>query len=164
MAFANQEHLVLKCPSDYFGTRPQCTLLAPQFFLLYANALGNGGFENDCLCKIWWGGGEGVGLRECTMRHSKIENHLFPHTVKPLLSGHLRVVKIAQCLLTINIQRLLCTVIKLHVVKEAIQRSSSLPFITNFHLFVNAKTLTDFSTYFKDAFQYYYCKFSTLSA
>ena len=110
------------------------------------------------------GRGEGVGLRECTMRHSKIENHLFPNTVKPLLSGHLRVVKIAQCLLTINIQRLLCTVIKLHVVKEAIQRSSSLPFITNFHLFVNAKTLTDFSTYFKDAFQYYYCQFSTLSA
>ena len=87
-------------------------------------------------------GGEGVGLRECTMRHSKIENHLFPNTVKPLLSGHLGVVKIAQCLLTINIQWLLCTVIKLHVVKEAIQRSSSLPFITNFHLFVNAKTLT----------------------
>ena len=59
-------------------------------------------------------------------------------------------VKIAQCLLTINIQQLLCTVIKLHVVKEAIQSSSSLPFITNFNLFVNAKTLTDFSTYFKD--------------
>ena len=54
MAFANQEHLALKCPSDYFGTRPQCTLLAPKFLhkLLYANALGNGGFENDCLCKI----------------------------------------------------------------------------------------------------------------
>ena len=30
----------------------------------------------------------------------------------------------------------------LHVVKEAIQSSSSLPFITNFNLFVNAKTLT----------------------
>ena len=44
----------------------------------------------------------------------------------------------AQCLLTINIQLLLCTVIKLHVVKEAIQSSSSLPFITNFNLFVNA--------------------------
>ena len=54
-------------------------------------------------------------------------------------------VKIAQCLLTINIQRLLCTMIKLHVVKEVIQSSSSLPFITNFNLFVNAKTLTDFS-------------------
>ena len=57
------------------------------------------------------------------------------------------VVKIAQCLLTINIQWLLCTVIKLHVVKEAIQSSSSLPFITNFNLFVNAKTSTDFSAY-----------------
>ena len=109
-------------------------------------------------------GGGGVGLRECTMGYSKVENHLFPNIVKHLLCGHLRVVKIAQCLLTITIQRLLCTVIKLHVAKEAIQRSSSLPFITNFHLFVNAKTLTDFSTYFKDAIQYYYCQFSTLSA
>ena len=32
---------------------------------------------------------------------------------------------IAKCLLTINIQRLLCTVIKLHVVKEVIQSSNS---------------------------------------
>ena len=39
----------------------------------------------------------------------------------------IEVVKIAQCLLTINIQRLLCTVIKLHVVEEAIQSSSSSP-------------------------------------
>ena len=61
----------------------------------------------------------------------------------------MEVVKIAQCLLTINIQRLLCTVKKLHVVKEGIQSLSSLPFITNFNLFVNAKTLTDFRTYFK---------------
>ena len=30
-------------------------------------------------------------------------------------------IKIARCLLTIDIQRLLCTVIKLHVVKEAIR-------------------------------------------
>ena len=77
------------------------------------------------------------------------------NTVKPLLGGNLRdlpkcllniiegvrlteVVKIAQCLLTISIQRLLCTVIKLHVVKEAMQCSSSLPFITNFNLFVKA--------------------------
>ena len=69
------------------------------------------------------------------------------------------VVKIAQCLLTINIQQLLCTVIKLHVVKEGIESSSSLPFITNFNLFVpvNAKTLTDFSMYFKDVIQYCYC-------
>ena len=56
----------------------------------------------------------------------------------------------------INIQRLLCTVIKLHVVKEVIQSSSSSPFITNFNLFVNAKTLTDFSPYFKDVIQYYW--------
>ena len=72
----------------------------------------------------------------------------------------IEVVKIAQCLLTINIQRLLCTVIKLYVVKEAIQSSSSLPFITYFSLSVNAKTLTDFSMYFKDVIQYYYCQFS----
>ena len=76
----------------------------------------------------------------------------------------IEVVKIAQCLLTINIQRLLCPVIKLHVVKEAIQSSNSLPFITNFNLFVNAKTLTEFSTYFKDVIQYYYCQFSPVSA
>ena len=68
----------------------------------------------------------------------------------------IEVVKIAQCLLTINIQRLLCTVIKLHVVEEPIQSSSSLPLITNFYLFVNAKTLTDFRTYFKEVIQYYY--------
>ena len=72
----------------------------------------------------------------------------------------MEVVKIVQCLLTISVQRLLCTVIKLHVVKEAIQSSSSLPFITNFNLFVNAKTLTDFSAYFKNIFQYYYCPVS----
>ena len=43
--------------------------------------------------------------------------------MKSLLSGHLgtfprvRFVKIAHCLLTINIQCLLCTVIKFHVVE-----------------------------------------------
>ena len=73
-------------------------------------------------------------------------------------------VRIAQSLLTINIQLLLCTVIKLHVVNKAIQSSSSLPFITNFNLFVNAKTSADFSTYFKDVIQYYFCQFSPLSA
>ena len=72
--------------------------------------------------------------------------------------------KIAQCLLTINIQRLLCTVIKLHAVQEAIQSSSSLPLNTYFNLSVNAKTLTDFSMYFKDVIQYYYCQFSPVSA
>ena len=76
----------------------------------------------------------------------------------------IEVVNIVQCLSTINIQRLLGTVIKLYVVKEAIQSSSSLPFITNFNLFVNAKTLTDFSTYFKDIIQYYYGQFSPVSA
>ena len=55
-------------------------------------------------------------------------------------------------------------VVKVVIVKEAIQSSSSLPFITNFNLFVNAKTLTDFSTYFKDVIQYYYCQFSPVSA
>ena len=44
--------------------------------------------------------------------------------MKPLLSGHFRLiearfVKIAQCLVTINLVRLLCTVIKFHVVKKA---------------------------------------------
>ena len=67
--------------------------------------------------------------------------HVLKSTVKPLLSGPfgtfpsvrlIEVVKIAQCLLTINIQRLRCTTIKLHVVKEAIQSSNSLPFITNY--------------------------------
>ena len=52
-----------------------------------------------------------------------------------------------QFLLTIDIQQLLCTVM-LHVVKEAVQSSSSLPFITNFKLFVNANKITDFSTHF----------------
>ena len=65
----------------------------------------------------------------------------------------IEVVKIGQCLVTINMQRLLYTVIKLHVVKEAIQSSNLSPFITNFNLFGNAKTLTDFSTYFKDIIQ-----------
>ena len=70
-----------------------------------------------------------------------------------------------RCFLTINIQRLLCTVIKLHVVEEAIQSSSSLPFITNFYLVINAKkTLTDFSAHFKDAIQNYYCQLSPVSA
>ena len=74
------------------------------------------------------------------------------------VSTQQRFVKIAQCLLTINIQRLLCTVIKLYVVQEAIQSSTSLPFITNFNLLPNAKTLTDYSTYFKDIIQFYYCQ------
>ena len=81
--------------------------------------------------------------------------------IPPFSSGHLiegvhllEVLKIVQCLLMINIKRLLCTMKKLQVVKEA----------TNFNLFVNAKTLPDFSTYFKDVIQYYYCQFSMVSA
>ena len=42
---------------------------------------------------------------------------------------------------------------KLHVVKEAIHSSRSLSFITYFNFSVNAKTLTDFSKYFKDVIQ-----------
>ena len=56
-----------------------------------------------------------------------------------------------------NIQRLLATLITFHVVKEVVQSSSSLPFITNFNLFVNAKTSINYNTYFKDVIQYYYC-------
>ena len=101
----------------------------------------------------------------------------FTYTMKRLLSGDLRDLSkcplnrrcplklTRECSLSINIQRLLCTVIKLHVIKaEAIQSSSSFPFTTNFNLFVNAKTLTNFSPYFKDVIQYYYCQFSPVSA
>ena len=65
----------------------------------------------------------------------------------------------------IYIQRLLSAVIKFHFVKEAIQSPSSLPLFTNFSLFVNAKTLTNYRAYFKDVIQYYYnCQFSPVSA
>ena len=100
-------------------------------------------------------------------------------TVKPVLSGHLWHLPkclfsrgcplnrgFKNCTMFVNDQHLTVTLYceKLHVVKEAIKSSSSLPFITNFNLFVNAKTLTDFSTYFKDVIQYYYCQFSPVSA
>ena len=42
-------------------------------------------------------------------------------------------------LVTINIQQFLCTVINLHVVKEAIQSSSTLPFITNLTDFMSVR-------------------------
>ena len=48
--------------------------------------------------------------------------------------------------------------------KEAMQSSSSLPFITNLNLFVNAKTLTGLSIHFMDIIQYYYCQFTPVSA
>ena len=75
------------------------------------------------------------------------------NTVKPQLSGHFGT--FLKCPLNrgckncvfvfndyINIQGLLCAVIKFHVVKKAIQSLSSLPFVTNFNLFVNSKALT----------------------
>ena len=64
----------------------------------------------------------------------------------------------------VNNQHLTVTLYCEKVVKEAIKSSSSLPFITNFNLFVNAKTLTDFSTYFKDVIKHYYCQFTPVSA
>ena len=42
-------------------------------------------------------------------------------------------------LVTINIQQFLCTVINFHVVKEAIQSSSTLPFITNLTDFMSVR-------------------------
>ena len=47
---------------------------------------------------------------------------------------------------------------------DKVPSPSSLPFFTNFNLFVNAKTLNDHIPYFKDVIQYYYCKFSPVSA
>ena len=108
-----------------------------------------------CVCR---GGGEG--------KLKKSKNLHYADTLGTFPSVRLiEVVKIAQCLLTINIQRLLCTVIKLHVVQEAIQSSSSLPFITNFNLFCKHKNINiNFSSYFKDVIQYYYCQFCPVYA
>ena len=70
----------------------------------------------------------------------------FKSTVKPLLSGHLHdlpkcrlnrgcplnrgLLTIVQCLLMMNLQRLLCTVLKFHVVKEA--KEAVLYFVQDF--------------------------------
>ena len=95
--------------------------------------------------------------------------------MKPLFSGHLR--DLPKCPLErgLYLLRNVCErstfscysvlPIKFHVVKEAIQSSSPLPFIINFHLFVNAKTLTYYSTYFKDVIQQiqYYVRLSIQS-
>ena len=60
----------------------------------------------------------------------------------------------------INIQQLLCTVIKFHVVKEA----KGEDFQVNFWQ-LNVLFLIDYSTYFKDVMQYCYsCQFSPVSA
>ena len=88
-------------------------------------------------------------------------------------------------MLTINIQRLLCTVIKLHVVKEA--KEAVLYFLQDLNVnfyrgmtiirpdigliysFLTAECIDlsliiDYSMYFKDIIQYYYCQFSPVSA
>ena len=98
-----------------------------------------------------------IDSRESAVKYSETSIKWTPSEPSQV-SAQQRFVNIVQCLLTINIQRLLCTVIKLHVVQEAIQSSTSLPFITNFNLLPNAKTLTDYSTYFKDIIQFYYCQ------
>ena len=86
-----------------------------------------------------------------------------PVLLLSILSGVrlIEVVKIAQCLLTINIQRLLCTLIKFKKLSRAQVHYLSLPTLI---CFVNTKTLTDFSPYFKDVIQYYYCQFCPVSA
>ena len=100
-----------------------------------------------------------------------------PYTGKSLLSGHHQDLPkcplnrgCKNCAMFVNNQHSTVTLYcdKVECCSTSypvdIQSSSSLPFMTNFNLFVNAKTLTDFSPYFKDVFQYYYCQFSPLSA
>ena len=88
-------------------------------------------------------------------------------------------------MLTINIQRLLCTVIKFHVVKEA--KEAVLYFLQdlNVHFYrgmtiirpdsgliysflaaecIDLSLLIDYSMYFEDIIQYYFCQFSPVSA
>ena len=71
----------------------------------------------------------------------------------------------------INFQQLLCTVIKFLVVKEA--KEAVLYFFCKtlglIYSLLKAKCidislLIDYSTYFKDVIQYYYCQFSPVSA
>ena len=87
----------------------------------------------------------------------------------------------------INTQRLLCTVIKFHVVEETKEAREAvlyfaqeykvnfdrgwqlLPDIGLIYGLLNAKCidlslLIDYSTYFKEGIQYYYCQFSPVSA
>ena len=60
--------------------------------------------------------------------------------------------EVAQCLLTINILRLLCSVISYMLLKN----------LSRVQIQYLYKTLTDFSTYFKDVIQYYYCQSSPM--
>ena len=71
----------------------------------------------------------------------------------------------------INFQQLLCTVIKFLVVKEA--KEAVLYFFCKtlgptYSLLtakcIDLSLLIDYSTYFKDVIQYYYCQFSPVSA
>ena len=49
--------------------------LPPNFFYCMRMLLGMEDLKTTVYAKFdWGGGGEGVGLRECTMRHSKLEN------------------------------------------------------------------------------------------
>ena len=75
----------------------------------------------------------------------------------------------AQCLLTINFQRLLCTVINFHVVKGA--KEAVLFFLQDFRSnsiltakFIDLSLLIDYSTYIRDVIRYYFCQFSPVSA
>ena len=100
-----------------------------------------------------------------------------PNTVKPLLSRHLRDLPkcplnrgCEHCTMFCNDQHSMVTLYcdKVECCWTSypvnIQSSSSLPFTTNYNLVVTAKTLTDFSPYFKDVIQYYYRQFSPVSA
>ena len=92
-----------------------------------------------------------------------------PYTVKPVLSGHLLDLPkcplnsgCKNCAMFVNNQHSTVTLYcdKVEYCQTSypvdIQSSSSLPFTTNFNLFVNAKTLTDFSPCFKDVIQNYH--------
>ena len=80
--------------------------------------------------------------------------------------------KIAQSLLTIYFERLLCIMIKFHVVEET--KDVLLHFVQDFGLiysFLTAKCtcidislLIDYSTHFKDVIRYYYSQLSSVSA
>ena len=78
----------------------------------------------------------------------------------------------AQCLLTINFQQLLCTVMKNHVTREAKKLYCSLceTFSLIYSLLtakcIDLSLFIDHSTYFKDVIQYYmyYCQVSPVSA
>jgi len=75
-------------------------------------------------------------LRALICNYSETSIKRTPSTypsVRLMEGGRLiEVVKIAQCLLTINIQRLLCTMIELRVVKEA--KEAVLYFVQDFKM------------------------------